>query len=196
MAGEKDERMGAELGEADGAFGEVVGDDGDERVGPGEVSSDVGIFIAAADEAEVGGAGGDRLEDGAGGHFVEAEIDVGELAAEGADDLREATEHEGRGGGDGELALFSGGGAADGLEGEIRFGEDGAGAVAEEFASGGEAGGAGGAFEEAAVEAGFEDLNVAGERRLGDVEAESGAAEVEFFGDGEKVAEVAEFDPV
>jgi hypothetical protein len=37
---------------------------------------------------------------------------------------------------------------------------------------------------------------VAGERRLGDVEAESGAAEVEFFGDGEKVAEVAEFDPV
>jgi hypothetical protein len=82
------------------------------------------------------------------------------------------------------------------LEGELRFGEDGAGAVAEEFASGGEAGGAGGAFEEAAVEAGFEDLNVAGERRLGDVEAESGAAEVEFFGDGEKVAEVAEFDPV
>lgn len=82
------------------------------------------------------------------------------------------------------------------MEGEIRFGEDGAGAVAEEFAGGGEARGAGGAFEEAAVETGFEDLNMPREGWLGDVEAEGGAAEVEFLGNGEKVAEVAEFDPV
>ena len=196
MAGEEDEGMGAELGEADGAFGKVIGDDGDEWVGPGEMGVDVGVLVAAADEAEVGCAGGDRLEDGAGGHFVEAEIDVGELAAEGANDLREDAQHEGRGRRDGELALFSGGGAADGLERQAGFGEDGTGAIAEEFAGGGEAGGAGGAFEEAAVEPGFEDLNVAGEGWLGDVKAKGGAAEVELLGDGEKVAEVAEFDPV
>ena len=195
VAGEEDEWMGAELGKAEWALGEVVGDDGDEWVGPGEVGVDVGVFVATADEAEVGGASGDGLEDGAGGHFVKAEFDAGVFAVEGADDFGEIAEHEGRGGSDGELAYFTVGGAADGLEGQVGFGEDGAGAIAQEFAGRGKAGGAGGAFEQAAVEAGFENLNVSGKGWLGDVEAEGGAAKVEFFGDGEEVAEMAEFDP-
>jgi hypothetical protein len=94
------------------------------------------------------------------------------------------------------LAFFSGCGTADGLEGEVGFGEERASAVAEEFAGGGEAGGAGGAFEEVAVETGFEKLNVAGERGLGEVKAEGGPAEVELLGDGDEVSKVAELDPI
>lgn len=193
VAGEKHERVGAELGEAEGAFGEIVGDDGDKRVGPDEMGVYAWVFVAAADEAEAGGAGGDGLENGAGCHFVKTEIDAREFAAEGANDFREVAEHERGSGGDGELALFAGGCAANRLEGKARFGEEGAGAVPEEFAGWGETGGAGGAFEEAAIQAGFENLDVAREGWLRDVEPERGAAEVELFGDGHEVAEMAEF---
>lgn len=196
VAGEEDEGVVTELGQAKWAFGEIVGDDGDQRVGPGEVGVDVGVFIATADEAEVSGAGGDRLENGAGGHFMEAEFEVRIFAAKDADDFREITQHERWGGGDGELAFFAVGGTADGLEGQACFGEERASAVAEQFAGGGEARGAGGALEEAAVETGFEKLDVAGERGLGDVKAEGGSAEVELFGNGDEVAQVTEFDPV
>jgi hypothetical protein len=40
----------------------------------------------------------------------------------------------------------------------------------------------------------FELADLLGERRLGEVESLGGASEVEFFGDGDEVSEMAEFN--
>ena len=82
------------------------------------------------------------------------------------------------------------------MERQAGGGDDGAGSLEQLFAGGGEARGAGGAFKKAAGEAGFKELDLAGQGRLGHMQAGGGAAEVELLGEGDEVTEMAEFDLV
>jgi hypothetical protein len=72
--------------------------------------------------------------------------------------------------------------------------EGAAGALEEDLSGAGEADGAGGASEEGVAEELLELADLLGEGWLGEVEALGGATEVELFGDGYEVTEVAEFD--
>jgi hypothetical protein len=68
-----------------------------------------------------------------------------------------------------------------------------AGAIEEDFAGGGEFDRARGSEEERVAEDLFELADLLREWGLREVKAIRGAAEVEFFGDGDEVAEMAEF---
>lgn len=69
-----------------------------------------------------------------------------------------------------------------------------AGAFGEELSGEGEPDTARGAIEEAMSDDLFETADLLAEGRLGDAEALRCPAEMEGFGDGQEVAEVAEFD--
>jgi hypothetical protein len=76
----------------------------------------------------------------------------------------------------------------------VHFFDGAAGAFGEELAGEGQLDAAGGAVEETVAEELFEAFDLLAERGLGDSEAFGGAAEVQRFGDGQEVAEVAELD--
>jgi len=84
-------------------------------------------------------------------------------------------------------------GAADGVHGEKRLIDEDARFVEEDAAGIGEFDFAAVTNEEADAEFGFELLNLATERRLGDVQAARSLGKIEGFGDGDKVAQVAKF---
>jgi len=71
--------------------------------------------------------------------------------------------------------------------------EGSASAFEEDFAGAGEPDHARGAGEERVAENLFEFANLLREWRLGEMETCGGAAEVEFLGDGDEVAQMAEF---
>jgi hypothetical protein len=93
-----------------------------------------------------------------------------------------------------EGADFSAANAAGLFDVAMDIAEGALGAFEEVLAGGGEADGARGAVEERVAKDLFELADLLGERRLGEVETLGGTAEVQLFGDGDEVAEVAELD--
>jgi hypothetical protein len=125
---------------------------------------------------------------------VEVEADAGVGFAEGAEDGGEGGKHAGADEADVEGADFAAADAAGLVDVALHGAEGAVGAFEERFAGVGEGDGAGGAGEEWVAEEVFEAADLLGEWRLGDVETESGAAEVELFGYSDEVAEMAELD--
>jgi hypothetical protein len=103
-------------------------------------------------------------------------------------------EHGGADEPDAEEADLAAADAAGLVEVLLDVAESAAGALEEDLAGAGEADGAGGASEEGVAEDILELADLLGEGWLGEVEALGGATEVELFGDGYEVAQVAEFD--
>ena len=93
---------------------------------------------------------------------------------------------------DGEAAVLAARGAARVLDRGVDGGEDLARALEQHLAGGRELDAARGAVEQRLSELGLEAADLLRERRLGDVQAFGGAAEVPLLGDGDEVAQVPE----
>lgn len=114
--------------------------------------------------------------------------------AVGAEHRREGREHGRADKADVERADFAAAYTAGLVEVALDVAEGAAGALEEGLAGGCECYGTRGAEEERVAEKLFEATDLLRERRLGEVETLGGAAEVELFGYGDEVAEVAELD--
>jgi hypothetical protein len=125
---------------------------------------------------------------------VEADARVG--LAVGAKDGGQRGEHAGADEADVKGADFSAADAARLVEVALDVAEGAAGALEQLVAGVGEGYGAGGSEEEGMAEEIFEAANLLRERRLREMEALSGAAEVKLFRDGDEVAEVTKLDVV
>lgn len=170
------------------------GENGDE--GFGEEGGNVEAFdgVGVAEDAGVQCVVFEASDDTRGEGLVEMEADARVGFAEGTEDCGEGCEHAGADEADVEGADFAAADAA-GLVDVALYGAEGTvGAFEEGFAGLGESDGAGGAGEERVAEEIFEAANLLREWGLGDVKPEGGAAEVEFLGYGDEVAEMAEFD--
>jgi hypothetical protein len=122
-----------------------------------------------------------------GRHVVELHANAGSFGLKLAEGARENINGEGRSEADVE---FAGGAAADRFDGASGFFgaiKNGAGFVEENAAGFGEADGFGAAFEERDAEFVFQVADLAGERRLGNVEALRGAGDVFFFSNGDEI---------
>jgi hypothetical protein len=149
------------------------------------------VGAAVAEDADVPLAACYRLHDLGGVGFVELELDGGVLAAVLAEHGGERSEHAGTDEAYAEEAGFTAGHAAGFFEILLNVAQSAAGAFKEDFAGAGEFYGARGAGEEGVAHDGFELADLLGEGRLGEVESLGSAAEMEFFGYGGEVAEVA-----
>jgi hypothetical protein len=125
---------------------------------------------------------------------MKLKVDFGELTAVEAEHGRERREHGAADEADAQEADFSAANAAGFVEVFLDVAKGAAGAVEEDFAGAGEADGAGGSGEERVADDVFELTDLLRERWLGEVKTLGGSAEVQLFGDGYKVAEMAEFD--
>jgi hypothetical protein len=123
----------------------------------------------------------------AGGKIVEVDADFGGVALEVAEGARENIDGKGGSVTDVKVAGEAGAEGFDGGGGLAGAFKDGAGFGEEEAASLGEAEGFGAAFEERDAEFVFEVVDLAAERRLGNVKASGGAGDVFFFGDGDEI---------
>lgn len=168
----------------------VGGHDGHERLGHQGHGHGAGLVVGVADDGHVEGAGGEAFHQVAGEALDQVHIHEGEAGAEFAD---AAQGFEGQDRGDeaqvqGALAALADAGDL----GQVAFGvaEQGGGALAQHGSGGGEGDCARGAVEQPRAEQGFQALDLLGERGLGDVQAGGGAAEVQFVGDGQEIAQV------
>ena len=175
------------------ARGMVGGEYGDE--GLGEEGDDVeGVDgIAVAEDTGVEGSVLEAVDDLCGEGLVQMEGDEGEGLGVGAEDGGECGEHAGADKAHVERADLAAADAAGFFEVALDVAEGAAGGLQEGFACSRQRDGAGGSGEEGVAEDLFELADLLGERGLGEVEAEGGSAEVQFLGDGDEVAEMAEF---
>jgi hypothetical protein len=195
--GEEDEGLVAELAGGDGLFARervTGGDHRDQGLGEEDFDCDAGGGAAVAEKAGVESLVGEQFEDPGGVGLVELQMDLGEAAAVLAEHGGQRGEHGGADEPDAEEADLAAADAAGLVEVLLDVAESAAGALEEDLAGAGEADGAGGASEEGVAEDILELADLLGEGWLGEVEALGGATEVELFGDGYEVAQVAEFD--
>jgi len=187
-----------EFGQAEGfAEGEavVIGQDGLEgnavESGDGKFWSEFGAGIA--DESDIQPAGAERLDLFTGGEFENLDFEAG---LEGLELAEGGGEQRGEDGGDAADDERLGGWLEEGLHGLNGLDaapDEIAGVGEESFTRGSEAGAMAIALEEFHAEFILEILDLAADGGLGDAEAGGGAAEIEFFSDGDEVAEVAQF---
>ena len=196
-AGEEDEGFGGEIADAERtSAGQRMAAGQDSDVAFLEDRCEVDGFggVGIAEESKIDGAvqeGGDLR---GGGEFAQAKFDLGIVAAVALDGGGKFGKHDGAGEADGEGAFFAAAEAADLREVVLNFFEGGAGAFGEQLAGQGEFDAAGGAIEETVAEHLFQALDLLAERGLGNSQALGGFAEVQGFGDGQEVAEVAKLD--
>ena len=159
----------------------------------GDLQLIVGLGEAQADDAEVEAAVFQFLDLAGGGQFREADFHVGVAAAEVAQDRGQPFVGKLRDEADGEAAGFAARGASGGAGGLVGGAQEAVGVFEEDLAGGGERDVVAVAVEEGRAEFFFELLDLHAERGLGDVQAFGGAAEAEFLGGSDEIAEVAEF---
>jgi hypothetical protein len=147
--------------------------------------------VAIAEEACVECAFEEALGDLGGVGLVKLEVDPGVCSAVLAEHGGQRGQHAGADEAYAEEAFFAATDTAGLVEVFLNVLQGAAGAVEKSLAGAGEFDGAGGAGEEGVAEDVFELANLLGERRLGDVKAVGGTAEVELLGYGDEVAEVA-----
>lgn len=192
-AGEEDEWLAAQGGERKlAAGGQRVGcrQDRHKRFFENHLGFKRSGGAGLAEESEVDLVSAQSILDGAGGHFAKGKLDRGIADAVFADGRGKARQEDGGRRGDAEMAGLAAGRAPRKFDGAVNLRKDAAGFVEQGDARFRQAGFAA-ALKELAAEAGFEFLDLLGERRLGDADALGGASEVELFGYGEEVAELA-----
>ena len=121
--------------------------------------------------------------------LVELDVDLGKLAAVGAEHLRQRREHGRADEAYAEEADFATADAACVVEVFLDVMEGAAGAFEEDFFGAGEFDGSRGAGKGGEAEDGFELTNLLREGRLSKIETLGNAAEVELFRNGDEVAE-------
>ncbi|ANZ41521.1 hypothetical protein BBK82_41800 [Lentzea guizhouensis] len=145
-------------------------------------------------QRQVDPAGQQGLDLVGGEHLAaEGEVDLRQLLAQGAGEGGQQAVGRGPHAADHQTALQPGGDPAGLGRRVVHGGQHGAGAVEVDGAGAGELDLAGGAVQQGHAELGLQLLDLLGQRRLGHVQAFGGAAEVPFLGDGDEVAQVAEF---
>src|SRR5258708_886471 len=123
---------------------------------------------------------------------VQADERIGFAVA--AEDGGKRRQHSGADEADVQRADFAATDAAGFVDVTVDVAQGALGAFEEDPACCGKGDGAGGSFEKGVAEDFFELANLLREGRLSEVKAQSGAAEVEFFGDCNEVAQMAKFD--
>ena len=197
-------------GVEDEAFVAQIGQAHLRRIGQGMVSVDYQAQRVAADFAQnhpgrvfpgqmadeahvepILGQGGDLVS---GKHFVQGQGDAGGLLPVVPQQAREhAGERHRVGEADAQLAHLAPGGAAGLLGGVAGVGENLPGVGEKALAGFGKGYPTAVALEQGYPKLAFQGLDLLGQRRLADVQALGGPGEVELFGDGDEVAQMAQF---
>ena len=151
---------------------------GEGRAGPGFTQEAEIDFIAAS-----------SVFNGAGGKLAQKELHARIETAIFTDRGGKRGEQNRRRRADSQLSGLAASGTASGIHGVLELVQDAAGFFQQRGAGRGQRGLAA-ALEEAAAQPGFEFLDLLRQWRLGDSNAFGGTAEVQFFGDGQEVAEL------
>jgi len=198
LAAIDEQRFGGNLGQSQ-RFGPGEGMGG----GDGNAHGIAGEFLKlqaaklarreANHEADLQFAGAHLGDDFLGGKIVEGNADAGKFGLKGAQGLGQNVDGEG-----GSVAdLKFGGGAlgdgAGGADGVIGVAKHGAGVFEQRPASVGQAQGFGVALEKLEADFLLEIVYLTAQAGLGDVEFEGGARDIFLLGNGDEIAEVAEF---
>ena len=129
----------------------------------------------------------------AGGQLAQLEANVRELCAKSANDARQREKHHRRGERNGQRSCFPASRASRRIGGAVEVGDDVASLLEQRFARRCELDAPVRPLEQLNSELGLESLDLQAQRRLRDAELPRRSTEVELFGDGDEVAEVAQF---
>lgn len=194
LPAEEDERLGAKRGECQAAAGGQsvrCRQDRNHRLFEDDAGGERSGGPGFAQEPEIDLVTARGVFNRAGGQLAQRELNLGKEAAIFPDGGGQRGEQNRGRCADSQLPGFAAAGAAGRVDGALHLGQKAARFFPESGAGVGERR-LSAALKEAAAEPGFEFLNLLRERRLGDPDAFGSPAEVQFFGYGEEVAELAE----
>ena len=128
-----------------------------------------------------------------GGALAQLDLDLGAAAAEALHDPGDDREQRRADEAHPQPAGLSGVDAPGGGHRDVELGQHRPGVAQERLAGGGQLDPAAGAVQQPAAELLLEPADLLAQRRLGDVQAGRGAAEVQLLGDGDEVTQLAKF---
>jgi hypothetical protein len=170
-----------------------LGEDGDERLAADDLDLELPLAHRRAQEPEVERAVEQAGDLGRGEQLAtQVEDHAGQGVAERVCELGQQLVGRRAGEADGEAPELAARRSLRVLGGAVDRGEDPARTREEHLAGGRELDAAGRAVQQRHAELGLEPADLLRERRLGDVQALGGAAEVALLGDGDEVTEVSE----
>ncbi len=173
----------------------VIAIDGDEqRLARERLDVQPRIGLGAAHEAEVQIAAQQRRDLLGRRQFAQLDADAGMTAAIGANHLRQRGEHQRRAEADAQLAGLAGVGLPGGSDGGVDIPEEAAGRLEQHPPGIGQRHPAAVPVEEPRADDALELLDLRAQRRRRQRQASRGLAEVQLFGHGGKVTQVAELE--